>query len=587
MRLNLRKGYFMQHFEKRSDQDGREYLSVSISGADLLHSPLLNKGTAFPANERGQLGLVGLLPPHVSTIEEQINRVYENYSSRLDDMEKYVYLRSLQDRNETLFYAVLKRYAEEMTPIIYTPTVGEAVRRGSHIYRLSRGLYVSPENVDMIGKMAAHLDSEQVKVIVVTDNQGILGIGDMGVGGMGIPIGKLSLYTMGAGIAPWWCLPICLDVGTDNEALLDDPLYLGAKRRRLEGKDYDLFIDKFVNQITRLYPGALLQWEDFSKQNAYTNLDRYRDKILSFNDDIQGTGAVVLAGILVAMRITEERLVDQKFLVYGAGAGGVGVARQIKNALMEEGLDEEQALRRILTVDRRGAVTKDRQDIECYKLEFAAEPGVCDGWDVKDSAKVTLLETVENWGATVLLGTSGQPGSFTRQVVEAMARNKPCPLIFPLSNPTSKAEAKPADIIEWSEGRAIVATGSPFDDVEVDGKKRRIGQGNNVFIFPGVGLGVLASGTGKITDEMFTAAARRLADMASPDCATNMALYPKVSQLGKVTEQVALAVYNTAVKQGLATAHNEGDDPLTKIQSIIWRPEYIPYEQAVKEGRPE
>ncbi|MDH5677353.1 MAG: NAD-dependent malic enzyme [Nitrospinota bacterium] len=574
----------MRHFEKITDENGAECFSVKLYGADLLHNPTLNKGTAYPENERSQLGLVGLLPPHVSTMEEQIRRVYENYSSRLDNMEKYVYLRSLQDRNETLFYAVLKRYAEEMTPIIYTPTVGEAVRRGSHIYRLSRGLYVSPENVEIMDTMAANLDSDDIRVIVVTDNQGILGIGDQGVGGMGIPIGKLSLYTLGAGIAPWWCLPICLDVGTDNEALLDDPLYLGAKHRRLEGMEYDKFIDKFVNKIQDMYPKVLLQWEDFSKQNAYTNLDRYRDKLLSFNDDIQGTGAVVLAGIIVAMRITEERIADQKFLIYGAGAGGVGIARQIKNALMEEGLDEKEAFSRILTVDRHGAVTRDRPDIECYKVEFAADPEVCAGWVVKDKSRTTLLETVENWGATVLLGTSGQPGAFNREVVEAMTRNSHSPLIFPLSNPTSKAEAKPADILEWSDGRAIVATGSPFDDVMFNGKTRRIGQGNNVFIFPGVGLGALASGAGKVTDEMFTAAARRLADMAPQDCAATMSLYPSMAKLGKVSEQVALAVYNTAVRQGLATAHKEGDDPLTRIKSIMWKPEYMPYVSGAKKG---
>ncbi|MDH5756395.1 MAG: NAD-dependent malic enzyme [Nitrospinota bacterium] len=574
----------MRHFEKITDENGAECFSVKLYGADLLHNPTLNKGTAYPENERSQLGLVGLLPPHVSTMEEQIRRVYENYSSRLDNMEKYVYLRSLQDRNETLFYAVLKRYAEEMTPIIYTPTVGEAVRRGSHIYRLSRGLYVSPENVEIMDTMAANLDSDDIRVIVVTDNQGILGIGDQGVGGMGIPIGKLSLYTLGAGIAPWWCLPICLDVGTDNEALLDDPLYLGAKHRRLEGMEYDKFIDKFVKKIQDMYPKVLLQWEDFSKQNAYTNLDRYRDKLLSFNDDIQGTGAVVLAGIIVAMRITEERIADQKFLIYGAGAGGVGIARQIKNALMEEGLDEKEVFSRILTVDRHGAVTRDRPDIECYKVEFAADPEVCAGWVVKDKSRTTLLETVENWGATVLLGTSGQPGAFNREVVEAMTRNSHSPLIFPLSNPTSKAEAKPADILEWSDGRAIVATGSPFDDVMFNGKTRRIGQGNNVFIFPGVGLGALASGAGKVTDEMFTAAARRLADMAPQDCAATMSLYPSMAKLGKVSEQVALAVYNTAVRQGLATAHKEGDDPLTRIKSIMWKPEYMPYVSGAKKG---
>jgi len=567
----------VRHFSRITGGGGQKHITVNLHGADLLHNPLLNKGTAFPENERSIFGLTGLLPPHVSTIKEQINRVYENYVSKDDNIEKYVYLRSLQDRNETLFYALLQRYAEEMTPIIYTPTVGEAVRRGSHIFRFSRGLYISPENVDMIDVMASNLDSEDVRVIVVTDNQGILGIGDQGVGGMGIPIGKLSLYTMGAGINPAWCLPICLDVGTDNEALLDDPLYLGAKARRLEGEEYDLFIGKFVDHIKTLYPGALLQWEDFSKQHAFTNLDKYQDKLLSFNDDIQGTGAVVLAGVIVALRIAGERLADQKFLVYGAGAGGVGVARQIKNGLMAEGLSEQDALARILTVDRHGAVSRDRDDLEDYKLEFAADPSVCAGWGMAPGERVNLAGIIRNWGATVLLGTSGQPGSFTQEVVEAMAANCHSPLVFPLSNPTSKAEAHPKDIIHWSGGRALIATGSPFDDVEFQGKKRRIGQGNNVFIFPGVGLGALASGATRVTPEMFTAAAVRLADMAPADCATTFGIYPRVSQLRKVSLQVALAVYNTAVRQGIASAHQEGDDPMSKIQAMVWKPEYVPY----------
>ena len=569
----------MRHFIKKNRPSGGKYLEVSLRGSSLLHSPMLNKGTAFGAQERAKFGLEGLLPPHVSTMGEQIRRVYENYSVKDDSIEKYIYLRSLQDRNETLFYALLRRYAEEMIPIIYTPTVGEAVRKGSHIYRHSRGLYISPENVDKMDAMAANIDVVNVRAIVVTDNQGILGIGDQGVGGMGIPIGKLSLYTLGAGIDPAECLPVCLDVGTDNEELLDDTLYLGERHSRLGGSTYQEFIGRFVDNIARLFPGALLQWEDFSKQNAFTNLDRYRNRILSFNDDIQGTGAVAVAGVMAAMRIKGERLEDQTFLVYGAGAGGIGIARQVFNSLMAAGLDETAAKSKMFTVDSHGLVTAGKPGLEDYKLQFATDPAALAGWDVADRGKITLLETIKNSGATVLFGTSGQPGTFTRQVVEAMGANTPAPVIFPLSNPTSKAEALPSDIIAWSGGMALVATGSPFPDVEYQGSVHSIGQGNNVFIFPGVGLGALASGARTITDEMFTAAANRLAELAPADARISMRLYPRVSELDKVSRQVALAVYRTAVKQSVASAPADAD-PEKRIADLVWEPDYMPYEPA-------
>jgi malic enzyme len=567
----------MRHFVKKTSGAGKPYLEVNLRGADLLHNPILNKGTAFTEIERRKFGLTGLLPPHVSTIEEQIGRVYENFAAKENNIEKYVYLRSLQDRNETLFYALLRRNAEEMIPVIYTPTVGDAVRQGSHIHRHSRGLYISPENVEMMEMMAANLDSENIRAIVATDNQGILGIGDQGIGGMGIPIGKLSLYVLGAGIDPAQCLPVCLDVGTDNEALLDDPLYLGVKRHRLAGEEYPRFIGRFVEKIKKLYPGALLQWEDFSKQNAFTNLDLYRSYILSFNDDVQGTGAMAMAGIITALRIKEERLEDQRFLVYGAGAGGIGIARQIQNSLIAGGMDKKEALGLIYTVDSRGLILAGRAGLEEYKLDFAKNPAGVADWNVRDRTRITLLETIENSGATILFGASGQPGAFTRQVVEAMATNTPAPVIFPLSNPTSKAEATPADVIAWSGGGALVATGSPFGDVDYGGVRRRIGQGNNVFIFPGMGLGALASGAKHITAEMFTAASMRLADMAPPDVRNSLLLYPRVSELDKVTRQVALAVFQTAVKQGVATAP-AGVDPQARIASMVWEPEYLTYE---------
>lgn len=566
----------MSHYRVSRDKDGARFMEVDQTGSDLLHNPLLNKGTAFTEAERRELGLLGLLPPHVSTMAEQLERVYENYQAKPNDLERYVYLRALQDRNETLFYALLKEHAAEMIPIIYTPTVGEAVRKGSHIYRYSRGLYISPGLVSRMGRMIKNLPSQEIEVIVVTDNQGILGIGDQGIGGMGIPIGKLSLYTLAAGVPPSACLPICLDVGTDNEALLDDPLYLGEKHRRLTGDEYDGFMNSFVNAVKRHCPKALLQWEDFSKQNAFSNLDNHRGGILSFNDDIQGTGAVALAGILGAMRIKEERLADQRFLIYGAGAGGIGVARRIRSALADGGLPEKEALERIFVVDSHGLLTSGRKNVEYYKKDFARPVESIGEWSAQNRDRITLEEVIRNAGITVLLGLSGQGGAFMRPAVEAMAANTHMPVIFPLSNPTSRAEAAPADIYGWTGGRAIVATGSPFPDVEYRGGRYRVGQGNNVFIFPGVGLGALAARARMITDEMFNAAARRLAEMIPADAALTRCVYPPVTRLSKVTEQVALAVFNTAARQGVADPP-EGMAPLEAIRERIWRPEYLPY----------
>lgn len=571
----------MSHYQMRFDKDGAPYLEVNQSGSDLLHNPLLNKGTAFTERERHEFGLVGLLPPHVSTLEEQLTRVYENYVSKPNNIEKYVHLRALQDRNETLFYALLRRHAEEMIPIVYTPTVGEAVQKGSHIFRMSRGLYLSPENIESVDGMIASLPSDKIEVIVVTDNQGILGIGDQGIGGMGIPIGKLSLYTMGAGINPAACLPICLDVGTDNEALLDDPLYLGHKHRRFTGEAYDRFIARFVEKIKRHFPGALLQWEDFSKQNAYTNLDRFRDKTLSFNDDVQGTGAVVLAGILGAMKIVDSAITEQRYVVFGAGAGGMGVARQILAALTGAGLSRKEAGARVFTVDSRGLITTARTDLEEYKLAFATPIEAAAQWKVKDRGRISLLEVIQNGGVTVLLGTSGQPGAFTKEIVQAMPGNAPMPVIFPLSNPTSKAEATPEQVYTWTDGRAIVATGSPFGPVTVGEATFRIGQGNNAFVFPGVGLGALAARARIITDEMFTAAAYRLADMMPADAAQTHCVYPRVADLGKISEQVAMAVYQTGMNQGVVDAPKDAD-PAKEIQRRVWKPVYLPYRPAKK-----
>lgn len=571
----------MSHFRIMTDKSGEKYMAVDEHGTDLLFHHILNKGTAFTEDERREFGLDGLLPAHVATLEEQMIRVYENYLTKPTNIEKYIHLRSLQDRNETLFYGLLNAHLEEMVPIIYTPTVGEACQKGSHIFRHARGLYISPDNVGKMSEMADALPfpSDEVQIIVATDNQGILGIGDQGSGGMNIPIGKLSLYTLGAGISPWVCLPISLDVGTDNKALLTDPLYLGLRKPRLTGKGYDEFIKAFVAGVKQNFPKALLQWEDFSKANAFHNLDRYRDDLLSFNDDVQGTGAVALSGIISAMKITDAEITEQKFLVYGAGAGGIGVARQIYNGLIREGLSEKEAAGRILVVDSKGLVTDDRADPEDYKMRFATSRDMVRGWKTANPSRITLEEAIVNGKVTVLLGLSGQPGSFTKSIVEAMCRNVPHPVIFPMSNPTSQTEALPEDVIKWSAGRAIVATGSPFPPVNYEGKTYRIGQGNNAFIFPGLGLGCIASGAKTVTDEMFTAAAYRLSELMPADAAQSRCVYPRVRDLQKVSVEVAEAVFETAVAQGAADAPAPGKASKDIIKAGIWKPSYLPYKK--------
>ncbi len=559
----------MRDYIPKTAPDGTSCLEVTLEGSQLLHNPLLNKGTAFPKEERIAFCLEVLLPPHSSNLEVQVARVYENFQRHTSNLEKYIYLRALQDRNEVLFYALLNRHLEEMIPIIYTPTVGEAVQLHSHIYSFARGLYISPENIEYLKETIDHIPSRQIEMIVVTDNQGILGIGDQGVGGMGIPIGKLSLYTLAAGIHPSLCLPISLDVGTNNESLLKDPLYLGMKHKRYTNEKYAQFIETFVKEITRCYPHALIQWEDLSKQNAFTILDRYRNTCLSFNDDVQGTGAVAVAGILNAVRIKKERLVDQIFCVYGAGAGGIGVTRQIYNTLIKEGLTSEKAKEKIFVLDSKGLMMATQKKLEDYKRFFATQ---------KEGYGTTLLDVVQNAKVTILLGLSGSPNSFTKPIVEAMTKNTTRPVIFSLSNPNSKAEASPQDLIEWSKGQAIVATGSPFEPFHYKGKQVRVGQGNNVFIFPGVGLGALAAKASKITDGMFTVAAYTLAKWTSKFSQDQEMVYPPIEKLRSVSVDVAEAVFHQAVKEGVAKAPKA--DQRQIILGKMWEPAYVAFKKS-------
>jgi malate dehydrogenase (oxaloacetate-decarboxylating) len=540
-------------------------------GPEVLEHPLLNKGSAFTEGERRSLGLLGLLPPHVSTPDEQLARAYENFQRKTSDLERYVFLASLQDRNETLFYMLLQRHLTEMMPIVYTPTVGEGCRSYSHIYRRPRGLFMSYPQLKEIDAILANAPVVDPDVIVVTDGERILGLGDLGVGGMGIPVGKLTLYTVCAGIHPATTLPILLDVGTNNDELLRDPLYLGWRHARVAGGSYDAFIDAFVQAVKRRFPRVLLQWEDFSKGNAARLLARYRDELCTFNDDIQGTGAVTLAGLLVAMRHRAERLSAQRIVILGAGSSAIGISDHVVSAMIAEGISEGHARARIWLVDSHGLVHDGRPSLESSKAPYARAAHELGVWNA--AGPIGLEDVVRRVHPTVLIGTSAQPGAFTERIVREMAAGVDRPIIFPLSNPTSRSEATPLDLLAWTDGRAIVATGSPFPDVHRDGHTTRIGQCNNAFVFPGVGLGVVASGARRVTNRMFVAAARALAEWSPASSEALDALYPPLAAARDVSRGIALAVAQQAQCDGVAEPV-----PLRvleeKIDAKMWRPAY-------------
>ncbi|HEX3280124.1 MAG TPA: NAD-dependent malic enzyme [Pyrinomonadaceae bacterium] len=546
---------------------------TSITGHQLLDDPLLNKSSAFPETERRELGLLGLLPLHASTIEEQLERVYENYQRKDNDLERYVFLTALQDRNETLFYRLLQDHVTEMMPIIYTPIVGEGCRQYSHVFRRPRGLYISYPYRHEIFSLLNNAPAQNAKVIVVTDGERILGLGDLGVGGMGIPVGKLSLYTLCAGIHPATTLPILLDVGTDNRELLDDPLYLGWRHERVRGKEYDDFIEAFVSAVELKFPHVLLQWEDFSKYNAPRILERYRNRLCTFNDDIQGTGAVTVAGLLAATKLAQVKLSEQRIVILGAGSAAIGISDQIVAAMALEGTTELEARARLWLVDSQGLVHNERTTVEPFKLKYAQPFAGTRDWQVADPAKPDFTEVIKNVKPTILIGTSAQPGVFTEEIVRELAKHVDQPIIFPLSNPTSKSEANPSDLIEWTKGRALIATGSPYPAVTYDNRVIQIGQCNNSFIFPGVGLGVIASGARRVTDAMFVAAARVLSEFAPILRDPAGPLYPPLERVRDISFKVALEVAREAQRAGLAA---EGLEDLEKtVRSNMWKPHYV------------
>ena len=551
---------------------GHEFLAVNEGGRPLLLNPTTNKGTAFTEAERTSLHLHGLVPPAVCSMERQLERCYESFKAKTTDLERFIYLTSLHDRNETLFFRLVHEHIDEMMPIVYTPVVGQACQEYSHIYRRSRGLYISYEHRHRMEEMLRNAPRVPA-VIVATDGERILGLGDQGAGGMGIPVGKLSLYTLCAGVPPYYTLPIMLDVGTDNQARLADPLYLGLRHPRIRGEEYQAFIDQFVEAVLKVFPDTLLQWEDLLKANAIKQLHRFRDRICSFNDDIQGTAAVVLSGIMGALRITGGSFKDQRILFAGAGASAQGIGDLLVRALTNEGLSEPEARRRVWMVDSQGLVTTLRQDLEDFKAGFARDPQEVASYACQDRSRVTLEETVRNVRPTILIGTSGTPGMFTEPIVRFMAEANERPVIFPLSNPTSKSECTAEEAIRWSDGRAIVATGSPFPPVALNGRRFRIGQGNNAFIFPGVGLGIWVGGLRRVTDGMFLAAARALATQVSQGDLDTASVYPELPRIRDCSHAVACAVIRQAVEEGLASeALLSGLED--RVGRSMWYPEY-------------
>ena len=570
------------HYGFKYDEYGntREILAYT-SGAVVSSMAFVNKGTAFTKAERKRLGLEATLPPTVRTLEHQVENSMAMVNAKQDPIDKFTYIRSLFDRNVTLAHALIKSDIERLMGIIYTPTVGLAVQQYSSLFRQANGLHFYPENIDRAEDVLRRYLHRDIRVAVVTDNQGILGIGDQGAGGIAICLGKLMLYTQGAGIAPWHCLPISLDVGTDNKALLNDNDYLGWRHHRIKGDEYLDFIRRFARAFRNVFPNALCQWEDFSKQNAFAIRDTYLHDLISFNDDIQGTGAIALAAILTAMKIKKSKLAEQVFLIHGAGAGGVGVAEQIETALIDTGMDVAAARDRIFTLDSRGVVTSDR-DVEPYKRKLAKDKEAFP-W-LRDPKNHDLAKVIEHAGVTVLIGTSGQGGCFTEGVVRRMAANSERPVIMPLSNPTSMAEAAPEAISAWTDGRALVATGSPFAPVLQGEKLRRTGQCNNVFVFPGVGLGVLASGAREVRPSFFTAAAHAVSDCVSRAEREEGMLVPAVSTLKAVSAKVALAVAMAAVAEGVdrpcvySTFQHGQDEVRMKqlISKMRWNPQYLP-----------
>ncbi|MCH8550313.1 MAG: NAD-dependent malic enzyme [Natronospirillum sp.] len=549
----------------------RRPLYIPYAGPTLLEMPLLNKGSAFSTTERQAFNLAGLLPQNVETIEEQSERAYHQYQQCQTDLDRHITLRAIQDDNETLFFRLLEDHLEEMLPIIYTPTVGQACEEFSNIYRNHRGLFIGYPDREHMDDLLRCATKDNVRVIVVTDGERILGLGDQGIGGMSIPIGKLSLYTACGGISPANTLPIMLDVGTNNQALLDDPRYMGWRHKRIDQEEYDAFLEQFIQAVKRRWPNVLLQFEDFAQTNAMPLLERYRDELCCFNDDIQGTAGVCVATLLAACKAKGQGMKDQKVVFVGAGSAGCGIAEQIVVAMTEEGLSETEARQRLFMVDRHGLLTTDMEGLYDFQLRLAQDPAVTSDWPGN-----TLMDVVRGAQPTVLIGVSGQRGLFAEDVIRALHEGCPQPVVMPLSNPTSRVEATPEEVLNWTNGQALIATGSPFAPVTVNGQTYAIAQCNNAYIFPGIGLGVVAVRANRVTDAMLMAASRALANEAPMVKTGEGPLLPALEDIRAVSKAIALAVGKQAQADGVALQSDE-ETIRAEIDRHFWEPRYRTY----------
>ena len=560
------------HQMKRNLDDGKEIIELDLNPLEILRDPLLNKGCAFTEKEREELALHGLIPQKISTIEEQVKEHALAFSLQKEPLSKYIYLSSLQNQNETLFYRFCNEYPAEVLPYIYTPTVGEASLHFSKLYRHPRGLYLSYPNRDKIDAIVSQIPREAIDVIVVTDGSRVLGLGDLGMGGMAISIGKLALYSLFGGVHPARTLPVILDVGTSNETLLNDPSYLGWKSNRVTGKEYDDFVATFVRAITKRYPHVLIQWEDFSKEIAGPLLETYQNQICCFNDDIQGTAGVTLAGIFAALKGSGADIKDQRIVFFGAGSAGIGVAKLMVKAMLEAGMTDDDAKKTMYVLGRDGLAHTGSKNLDSLKALFAQEEKVIANWAVKDRKKITLLETVRHAKPTILIGTSTQSGAFTEEIIREMHKHVKRPIIFPLSNPTSKSEAHPADLIKWTNECALIATGSPYPPVQYNQKEYPIGQCNNVCIFPGVGQGIIASRAIRVTDQMFLKAAQTLSGYSPFFQKSDGSLFPCLTELRSVSQAIAIAVAKEAIREGICL------DPPKDIEKAVvenmWNAQY-------------
>lgn len=562
----------------RDPQTSEMYIETSLCGKPLLTTPQLNKGTAFTHEERKEFGLLGKLPHRVESLDEQVKRAYLQYSSYTTRLKQNIYLNNLHDKNQILFYKLLSRHLAEMLPTIYTPIVGTAVKRFSHEYRQPRGLYIAHSDKNLIEEIISNRSNPEIDLIVVTDGEGVLGIGDQGIGGMDIPVAKLMVYSLCGGIDPTRTLPVFLDVGTNNQDLLNDPMYLGCRHPRINNTDYDDFISTFVNEIHKQFPNAFLHWEDFGRGNARRILDQFQNQLCTFNDDIQGTGAVTLAALLAACEVTGVKLQDHRIVVFGAGSAGTGISDQIIDAMVKDGLSVEEARKRFWLIDRQGLLLSNDMDLTDAQKLYGREPKEIESWAINEKKYPSLTDTVRHVRPTILIGCSAQTGAFSQDIIETMSTSCERPIIFPLSNPDEKCEAQPSDILVWSHGRALIATGTAFPAVEYHNRLLEIAQCNNALVFPGIGLGVLAVNASRLTKEMILAAAETLAKFAPSKKDSFLPLLPSLDDAQTVAKQIAIAVAKCAIDSGHAQKNQE-EDIEKLVDGMFWEPRYLPFKK--------